>query len=81
LGLNTLETDLTLDEMLNADEVFCTGTAVVVTPIGEICTENSEHVIGDGNLGAVTAELRKIILNIQSEKDNDKFGWITALDV
>ena len=80
LGIDVQETDLTLNEILNADEVFCTGTAVVVTPIGKICTDKSEHVIGDGNLGSVTAELRGIILNIQSEKDNDKFGWITALD-
>ena len=81
LGLDVQETDLTLDEMLNADEAFCTGTAVVVTPIGKICTENSEYVIGDGNMGSVTADLRKKILNIQSEIDNDEFGWITALNV
>ena len=81
LGIDVQETDLTLNEILNADEVFCTGTAVVVTPIRKICTDKSEHVIGDGNLGSVTAELREIILNIQSEKDNDKFGWITTLDV
>ncbi len=28
-----------------------------------------------------TEKLRKIILNIQSETENDDFGWITALDV
>ena len=81
LGIDVQETDLTLNEMLNADEVFCTGTAVVVNPIGKIYTDKSEYIIGDGKLGSVTAELREIILNIQSEKDSDKFGWITALDV
>ena len=78
LELDVQETDLTLDEILNADEAFCTGTAVVVTPIGRISTDNSEHVIGDGKIGPITAELRKIIRNIQSETVNDEFGWITS---
>ena len=81
LGIDVQETDLTLDEVLNADEVFCTGTAVVVTPIGKICTDNSEHVIKDGKIGSITEKLRNIILNIQSETDNDDFGWITPLEV
>jgi branched-chain amino acid aminotransferase len=80
MGLNVDETDLTIDEMLNADEVFCTGTAVVVTPIGEISTDKSHHIIGDGKIGSVTAELREKVLNIQSEKTMDEFGWITVLD-
>ena len=81
LRLDVQETDLTLDEMLNADEAFCTGTAVVVTPIGKISTENSAYIIGNGKMGSITAELRKTILNIQSELDNDDFGWITSLDL
>ena len=67
--------------MLNADEVFCTGTAVVVTPIGKICTDNSEHVIKDGEMGSITGKLRNTILNIQSETQSDDFGWITPLNV
>ena len=81
LEIDVQETDLTLNEMLNADEVFCTGTAVVVTPIGKICTDNSEHLINDGEMGSITEKLRKIILNIQSVTENDDFGWITPLDV
>ena len=81
LGIDVQETDLPLDEILDADEVFCTGTAVVVTPIGKICTDKSEHIIKDGEMGSITEKLRKIILNIQSESENDDFGWITPLDV
>ena len=81
LEIDVQESDLTLDEILNADEVFCTGTAVVVTPIGKICTDKSEHEINKGRMGAITNKLRNIILNIQSESENDDFGWITPLDV
>lgn len=27
---------VTVEELLDADEVFCTGTAVVVSPVGSI---------------------------------------------
>lgn len=27
---------MSVDELLNADEVFCTGTAVVVSPVGSV---------------------------------------------
>ena len=81
MGIDVQETDLPLDEILDADEVFCTGTAVVVMPIGKICTNNSEHIIRGGEMGSITEKLRKIILNIQSETENDDFGWITPLNV
>ena len=52
-----------------------------MTPIGKICTDKSEHVISGGVIGPITGKLRKIILNIQSEIENDDFGWITTLNV
>jgi len=30
------ERQVSVDELLDADEVFCTGTAVVVSPVGSI---------------------------------------------
>ena len=81
LKLDVQETDMTIDDMLNADEVFCTGTAVIVTPIGKISTDNSDYVIRNGEMGSVTAELREKIQNIQSEKNSDEFEWITVLDM
>ena len=79
-GLKVEETDLHLDEMLEADEVFCTGTAVVVTPIGHITTDKCDYSIGDGKMGEVTLQLRKKILEIQTEKCTDDFGWISHID-
>ena len=79
-GLKVEETDLHLDEMLEADEVFCTGTAVVVTPIGRITTDKCDYSIGDGKMGKVTLQLRKKILEIQTEKCIDDFGWISHID-
>ena len=35
--LDVREQDVTIEELMNADEVFFTGTAVVVAPVGSIC--------------------------------------------
>ena len=76
LGLKVEEGDLGIDELLNADEVFCTGTAVVVTPIGKVTKNGQEHVIGNGDFGTITKTLRETLLNIQYEKMDDPFNWV-----
>ncbi|XP_022865020.1 branched-chain-amino-acid aminotransferase 3, chloroplastic-like isoform X3 [Olea europaea var. sylvestris] len=35
-GFQVEERLVTVDELLDADEVFCTGTAVVISPVGSI---------------------------------------------
>ena len=76
LGLKVEEGDLTIDELLNADEVFCSGTAVVVTPIGKVTKDGKENNIGNGNYGPVTKKLRKTLMMIQNEEMDDPFGWV-----
>jgi branched-chain amino acid aminotransferase len=50
------ETDLTLEDVYGADEMFCTGT------MGELAgvTNVDEHVIGDGNVGPMTKRLSEL---------------------
>ncbi|MFQ6674444.1 MAG: branched-chain amino acid aminotransferase [Fidelibacterota bacterium] len=75
LSLDVKETNVTVDEVMDADEVFCTGTAAVITPIGEITTDQSNRVIGE-RVGPVTQELYDILTGIQREKRDDPYGWI-----
>lgn len=35
---------MTVDELLEADEVFCTGTAVVVSPVGSITYKGKRYI-------------------------------------
>jgi len=76
LGLNVQETDLTLEELLVADEVFCTGTAVIVTSVGKITLDNTEYIINKNAIGPIADKLRSTILGIQREEHEDSFGWL-----
>jgi len=63
LGIEVYERDITVTELLTADEVFVTGTAAEITPVTKI----SGRVIGNGKPGEVTRrlmeEFKKIVRN------------------
>ncbi|WP_338673132.1 branched-chain amino acid aminotransferase [Streptomyces sp. SCSIO 30461] len=61
-------------------EVFACGTAAVITPVGMVKTAGGEWTQGDGQPGAVTLELRKALLAIQTGAAEDRHGWVHTLD-
>ena len=75
LDLEVEEADVTLDEVIDGDEVFCTGTAAVITPIGTITTDLESREIGN-DVGSVTQELYNILTDIQKEVREDPDDWI-----
>ena len=81
LGLNVEEGDLLLKDIFSADEVFCTGTAVVVTPVGQVTFQGETHIINDGNMGDAATELRKTLLGIQREEIEDPYGWVHKVNI
>ncbi|KUH38437.1 MULTISPECIES: branched-chain amino acid aminotransferase [Streptomyces] len=56
-------------------EVFACGTAAVITPVGTVKSEKGDWAQGDGRPGAVTLELRKALLDIQTGAAPDPHGW------
>lgn len=75
LSLKVMETDVTVTDVLEGDEVFCTGTAAVITPIGEITADEDHKVIGE-DIGVVTQELYDILTGIQRESRDDPYDWV-----
>ncbi|MGB8020063.1 MAG: branched-chain amino acid aminotransferase [Candidatus Nanopelagicales bacterium] len=57
-------------------EVFACGTAAVVTPVGSVKSANAEWVVGDGQPGPITMRLRHALLDIQTGRAADRFGWV-----
>lgn len=76
LHMEVRERSITIKDFLNADEVFCSGTAVVVTPVGKITTNKESTIINKNKMGPITKKIRKILLGIQREEIEDPFGWI-----
>ena len=74
-GLIQVERDIRYDEVFTADEVFCTGTAAVLTPILSVCHDGEQHKIGDGKPGKKTKELYDELKGIQLGERPDDFGW------
>ncbi len=76
----TLERDIRYDELYDADELFCTGTAAVITPIASIFFEGEDHVIGDGSPGTVSRKLYTELKGIQLGEMPDELGWLYPVE-
>lgn len=76
LGMVTKERDIKYDEMFSADELFCTGTATVITPILTVSYRNEEHTIGDGKPGPTSKKLYEELKGIQTGEKEDPYGWV-----
>ena len=57
------------------EEVFGTGTAAVISPIGELNWNDSTIIINDKNIGEISKKVYDTITGIQSGKLEDKFNW------
>jgi branched-chain amino acid aminotransferase len=74
------ERDIRYDELFFADELFCTGTAAVITPILSATFEGERHPIGDGNPGEMTRKLYDELKGIQLGDIPDTYNWLTFVD-
>jgi len=79
LEMNVAERDIAYEEVFNASEVFCTGTAAVVTPIGSITFEDEEHIFNEFQVGKVTQDLYDLLTGIQLGELPDPYGWIAKV--
>lgn len=84
-GYEVEERPLSIDEIIAAhkagklEESFGTGTAAVISPIGELKYKDEDFVINDGGIGEVTSLLYDTLTGIQFGKLEDEFGWTTEV--
>lgn len=80
-GLTVSERRISIDELIESaengtlKEVYGTGTAAVISPVGEIVYEDKKLVIGDGGIGPLTQKLYDTLTGIQWGLLEDTFGW------
>ena len=75
LGYQIIEREIPRTEIYFADEVFLTGTAAEITPV--ISVDNK--IVGDGKIGKITGDIRKIYSDITMYKNKKYSKWITQV--
>ncbi|XP_042512729.1 branched-chain-amino-acid aminotransferase 5, chloroplastic-like [Macadamia integrifolia] len=78
-GFKVEERLVTVEELLEADEVFCTGTAVVVSPVGSVTYLGKSVSFVDREVGVVSQQLYATLTSLQMGLSEDKMGWTVEL--
>jgi len=80
-GLRVSERQITIDEVIEAarrgtlKEVWATGTAAVISPVGELAYKGERFVVNDGRIGELSQKLYDTIVAIQYGTAPDTHGW------
>ena len=80
-GLPVEERKVSVEELERAartgtlEEVWGSGTAAVISPVGHLRYEDEVFQIGDGGIGELSQKLYDTVTGIQLGKIEDTFGW------
>jgi len=78
-GYTVEERKVAVEEIFEADEAFCSGTAAVITPIISMTHRDRKKVFCDGEIGEKTMALYEGLNGLIREKREDPYGWIEVL--
>ncbi|WP_233567013.1 branched-chain amino acid aminotransferase [Cohnella endophytica] len=79
------ERTISIDELVAAyregtlEEAFGTGTAAVISPIGELNWQGDKLTLNGGNTGPLAARIYDFMTGLQRGLQEDPFGWIEKL--
>lgn len=84
-GITAEERSISAQELFDAaesgrlEEAFGSGTAAVISPIGEMAWEDRRVQVGDGQIGPLTQRLYDTLTGIQWGTLPDPYGWVVKL--
>ncbi|MCZ2257798.1 branched-chain amino acid aminotransferase [Sporosarcina sp. G11-34] len=61
------------------EEAFGTGTAAVISPIGELSWKDEKLVVNNGEIGKLSEKIYAKLTGIQTGKVEDPFGWVVEI--
>ncbi|MBR2384528.1 MAG: branched-chain amino acid aminotransferase [Clostridia bacterium] len=86
-GYKVSERLLSVDELIDAVEsgklleAWGTGTAAVVSPIGQLTYKDKDHIVSNNKIGSLTQELYDELTGIQWGTREDKYNWCVKVKV
>ncbi|NLL40005.1 MAG: branched-chain amino acid aminotransferase [Clostridiales bacterium] len=84
-GIPISERLITIDELIESahkgllEEAWGSGTAAVISPIGEIFYKDERFIVNEGKTGPLTGKLYDYLTAIQWGKTEDPFSWTVIL--
>lgn len=84
-GYNVTQRKISIYEIVEASqkntltEMFGTGTAAVISPVGELTYKDKTMIIGNNQIGNITRKLYDTLTGIQLGEIEDKFNWIEVI--
>lgn len=84
-GLKVLERSLAIDEVISAaeygnlKEAFGTGTAAVISPVGQITFKGKDYVVAGRKMGDLSLRLYDEITALQYARKPDPYGWVDQI--
>jgi branched-chain amino acid aminotransferase len=85
-GIKMTERALSIDEIIDTaekgtlKEAFGTGTAAVISPVGQITYKGRDHVVAGGKMGALSQRLYDEIVAIMYGEKKEPYGWSERID-
>ncbi|MBB6450283.1 branched-chain amino acid aminotransferase [Geomicrobium halophilum] len=86
LEMPVQERQISMDEVIAAheagtlQEVFGTGTAAVISPVGSLQYKDQDYVVNNGKMGETAKQLYETLIGIQTGRLKDPFGWTVMLE-
>jgi branched-chain amino acid aminotransferase len=80
-GMKVSERFLSIEEVIASaqdgrlKEAFGTGTAAVISPVGQIAYKGRDYVVAGGKMGDLSQKLYNEIVGIQYAEKPDPYGW------
>jgi len=84
-GMEVEERLISIDELVEAaqngklEEAWGTGTAAVISPIGELCYKDVKYIINDFKIGPTAQKLYDELTGLQWGDKPDPFGWTKVI--
>ncbi len=84
-NLKVVERKISIAEVMDANasgklkEIFGSGTAAVISPVGELNYNEKVITVGGGKVGPMANKFYKSISDIQYGKAEDPAGWIEPI--
>ena len=85
-GLPMVERRIRIEEVLNGvrqgtiKEIFGSGTAAVISPVGELSWKGESFLVGEGKTGPVAQRFFQNLTGIQYGEMEDPYGWMELID-